>query len=166
MFQVDAKHPTPLYHQLDRSIRFAIATGKLGIGDQLPTVRQLAVDLRINANTVAKVYAELERNGVVETRRGVGTFVTARQRAMRCSRYPPRPIRAKGSAGVSCRALTRRRGGPRSRQSGQSPAYRPGGPPAHAAPRAARSSSKCSGSSTSTLLRHQLNLRKMAINTK
>jgi len=78
MFQVDAKHPTPIYHQLDRSIRFAIATGKLGIGDKLPTVRQLAVDLRINANTVAKVYAELERNGVVETRRGVGTFVTAR----------------------------------------------------------------------------------------
>src|SRR5436853_6640318 len=78
MFQVDANHPTPLYHQLDRSIRFAIATGKLAIGDQLPTVRQLAVDLRINANTVAKVYAELERSGVVETRRGVGTFVTAR----------------------------------------------------------------------------------------
>src|SRR5256885_12472099 len=81
MFQVDAKHPTPLYHQLDRSIRFAIATGKLGLGDQLPTVRQLAVDLRINANTVAKVYAELERSGVVETRRGVGTFVIARDEA-------------------------------------------------------------------------------------
>src|SRR5205814_10586903 len=75
MFQVDTKHPTPIYHQLDRSIRFAIATGRLGIGDQLPTVRQLAVDLRVNANTVAKVYSELERNGVVETRRGVGTFV-------------------------------------------------------------------------------------------
>ena len=78
MFHVDTSHPTPLYHQLERSIRFAIATGKLGIGDKLPTVRQLAVDLRINANTVAKVYTELERNGVVETRRGVGTFVTAR----------------------------------------------------------------------------------------
>jgi GntR family transcriptional regulator len=78
MFQVDAKHPTPLYAQLERSIRFAIATGKLSIGDQLPTVRQLAVELRINANTVAKVYAELERSGVVETRRGVGTFVIAR----------------------------------------------------------------------------------------
>ncbi len=78
MFQVDASHPTPLYAQLERSIRFAIATGKLSIGDQLPTVRQLAVELRINANTVAKVYAELERSGVVETRRGVGTFVTAR----------------------------------------------------------------------------------------
>ncbi len=78
MFQVDSQHPTPLYHQLERSIRFAIATGKLGVGDQLPTVRQLAVDLRINANTVAKVYTELERSGVVETRRGVGTFITAR----------------------------------------------------------------------------------------
>ena len=74
-FNIDARHPTPLYHQLERSIRFAIATGKLRAGDQLPTVRQLAVDLRINANTVAKVYAELERAGVVETRRGVGTFV-------------------------------------------------------------------------------------------
>src|SRR5438093_13673767 len=78
MFHIDPNHPTPLYAQLERSIRFAIATGKLGIGEQLPTVRQLAVDLRINANTVAKVYAELERSGVVETRRGVGTFVTAR----------------------------------------------------------------------------------------
>jgi len=78
MFQVDSQHPTPLHHQLERSIRFAIATGRLNVGDKLPTVRQLAVDLRINANTVAKVYTELERNGVVETRRGVGTFVTAR----------------------------------------------------------------------------------------
>ena len=78
MFQVDTNHPTPLYAQLERSIRFAIATGKLKIGDQLPTVRQLAVELRINANTVARVYAQLERSDVVETRRGVGTFVIAR----------------------------------------------------------------------------------------
>ena len=78
MFSVNASHPMPLYAQLERTIRFAVATGKLREGDQLPTVRQLAVDLRINANTVAKVYAELERLGVVETRRGVGTFVSAR----------------------------------------------------------------------------------------
>jgi GntR family transcriptional regulator len=76
-FDIDARDPTPLYAQLARAIRFAIATGRLRIGDQLPTVRQLAVNLRINANTVAKVYAELERAGVVETRRGVGTFVRA-----------------------------------------------------------------------------------------
>ena len=78
MFHIDTKHPTPLYHQLERSIKFAIATGKLRIGDQLPTVRQLAVELKINANTVAKVYAELERSGVLQTRRGVGTFVQER----------------------------------------------------------------------------------------
>src|SRR5712675_265703 len=78
MFHIDSNHPTPLYAQLERSIRFAIVTGKLQIGEQLPTVRQLAVDLRINANTVARVYTELERGGLVETRRGVGTFVTSR----------------------------------------------------------------------------------------
>src|SRR6266567_3010283 len=75
MFQVDANHPTPLYAQLEQSIRFAIATGKLRIGDQLPTVRQLAVDLKVNANTVAKVYGELERAGVLATQRGIGTSV-------------------------------------------------------------------------------------------
>ena len=68
----------PLYAQLTRAIRFAIATGRLQVGEQLPTVRQLAVELRVNANTVAKVYAELERSGILETRRGVGTFVSAR----------------------------------------------------------------------------------------
>lgn len=78
-FNIDARDPTPLYSQLGRAIRFAIATGRLAVGDQLPTVRQLAVELRINANTVAKVYAELERSGVVETRRGVGTFVRTRE---------------------------------------------------------------------------------------
>jgi len=98
MFQVDADHPTPLYAQLERSIRFAIATGKLGIGDQLPTVRQLAVELRINANTVAKVYTELERAGVVETRRGVGTFVTG---AAQRSREPPRSRPAPARVGRS-----------------------------------------------------------------
>lgn len=72
----------PLYAQLTRAIRFAIATGRLRVGEQLPTVRQLAVELRVNANTVAKVYAELERTGILETRRGVGTFVSARQFAI------------------------------------------------------------------------------------
>src|SRR5262245_42835737 len=77
MFVIDSTDPTPLYAQLERAIRVAIATGRLGFGDRLPTVRQLAVDLRVNANTVAKVYGELERAGVLETRRGVGTFVRA-----------------------------------------------------------------------------------------
>jgi len=75
MFTVDPADPTPLYAQLDRGIRAAIVAGQLRPGDRLPTVRQLAVDLRINANTVAKVYAELERAGVLATQRGIGTFV-------------------------------------------------------------------------------------------
>jgi GntR family transcriptional regulator len=75
LFIINTSDPTPLYAQLERAIRFAIAIGKLREGDRLPTVRQLAVELCINANTVARVYSELERKGVVETRRGVGTFV-------------------------------------------------------------------------------------------
>ena len=77
MFSLSPSHPMPLYAQLTRAIQFAIATGRLRIGEQLPTVRQLAVELRVNANTVAKVYTELERSGILETRRGVGTFVSA-----------------------------------------------------------------------------------------
>jgi GntR family transcriptional regulator len=74
---IDARDPTPIYAQLERGLRAAIATGRLRPGDQLPTVRQLAVDLRVNANTVARVYAELERAGALETKRGVGSFVAA-----------------------------------------------------------------------------------------
>ena len=74
---IDTRDATPIYAQLERGLRAAIATGRLRPGDQLPTVRQLAVDLQINANTVARVYLELERAGVLETRRGVGSFVAA-----------------------------------------------------------------------------------------
>jgi GntR family transcriptional regulator len=72
---VDPSDPLPLHAQLERSIRVGIASGRLKTGDQLPTVRQLAVELRINANTVDRVYTHLERLGVLGTRRGVGTFV-------------------------------------------------------------------------------------------
>jgi GntR family transcriptional regulator len=83
---VDPRDRTPIYAQLDRALRAAIATGRLSAGDQLPTVRQLAVELSVNANTVARVYAELERAGVLETRRGVGTFVSATP----AQAHPPR----------------------------------------------------------------------------
>ena len=73
--QIDPADATPIYAQVDRAIRVAIATGKMRPGDQLPTVRQLAVDLRVNANTVARVYLGLERDGIVATKRGVGTFI-------------------------------------------------------------------------------------------
>ena len=74
---IDPRDATPIYAQLERGLRAAIATGRLHPGDQLPTVRQLAVELKVNANTVARVYGELERAGVLETRRGVGSFVSA-----------------------------------------------------------------------------------------
>jgi GntR family transcriptional regulator len=77
VIQIDARDSTPIYAQIDRALRAAIATGRLKVGDQLPTVRELAVDLRVNANTVARVYGDLERGGVLETRRGVGSFVSA-----------------------------------------------------------------------------------------
>ena len=83
---VDPNDPTPIYAQLERGLRAAIATNRLKPGDQLPTVRQLAVELRVNANTVARVYAELERAGVLETRRGVGSFISATP----AQAHPPR----------------------------------------------------------------------------
>ncbi len=79
LFQINPADPTPLYAQLERAIRLGIATGRLLPDTQLPTVRQLAVDLSVNVNTVAKVYRDLERAGVLETRRGIGTFIKAPQ---------------------------------------------------------------------------------------
>ncbi len=77
LVSIDPRDPTPIYAQLERGLRAAMATNRLRPGDQLPTVRQMAVDLQVNANTVARVYAELERAGVLETRRGVGSFISA-----------------------------------------------------------------------------------------
>ncbi|PYR33067.1 MAG: GntR family transcriptional regulator [Acidobacteria bacterium] len=77
LVSIDPHDPTPIYAQLERGLRAAIATSRLRPGDQLPTVRQLAVELKINANTVARVYAELERASVIETKRGVGSFISA-----------------------------------------------------------------------------------------
>src|SRR2546430_17007432 len=97
-FEVDSRSPTPIYAQLDRAIRTAIATGRLQPGMPLPTVRQLAVDLAVNANTVARVYAQLERDGILETRRGVGTFV----------REAPTPQAARAHRERELRELIRR----------------------------------------------------------
>jgi GntR family transcriptional regulator len=74
---IDPRDATPIFAQIEHGIRAAIATGRLRPGDQLPTVRQLAVELKVNANTVARVYSDLERSGVLETRRGVGSFIAA-----------------------------------------------------------------------------------------
>ena len=76
---IDAKSGVPFYRQIIEQIKFAIARGGLAPGDQLPTVRQLAVDLSINPNTVIRAYRELEIEGVLDTQQGSGTFVGRRQ---------------------------------------------------------------------------------------
>jgi GntR family transcriptional regulator len=91
---IDSHDSTPIYAQVERGLRAAIATGRLRAGDQLPTVRELAVDLRANANTIARVYAELERAGVLETRRGVGSFVSATPARARPKAERERRLRA------------------------------------------------------------------------
>ena len=92
--RINLRDRTPIYIQLERGLRAAIAAGRLRAGDQLPTVRQLAIDLRVNANTVARVYSELERAGVLETRRGVGSFVSATRAQARPRRERDRRLSA------------------------------------------------------------------------
>ena len=77
-FQLDLKSGVPFYRQIIDRVRSAIATGELGAGDRLPTVRQLAVDLSVNPNTVSRAYTELELTGLVETQMGSGTFVSGK----------------------------------------------------------------------------------------
>ena len=72
---IDTKSGVPFYRQIIEQVKFGIARGDLQPGDQLPTVRQLAVDLSINPNTVIRAYRELEIEGVLETHQGSGTFV-------------------------------------------------------------------------------------------
>jgi GntR family transcriptional regulator len=109
LVSIDARDKTPIYAQLERGLRAAMATGRIRAGDQLPTVRQLAVELSINANTVARVYADLERAGAIETRRGVGSFVAAtagearprREHEKRLKAFVTRVLAEAGSAGFS-----------------------------------------------------------------
>ncbi len=75
-FSVDPHGGAPLYLQLTEQIKRAIAVGALAPGERLPTVKGLALDLKLNANTVARVYRELEREGVIATAPGRGSFVS------------------------------------------------------------------------------------------
>lgn len=73
--RIDARQATPIYDQLVTQVKLAVAGGTVRPGDALPSVRRLAVELRVNPNTVARAWRELEAEGLVETRRGQGTFV-------------------------------------------------------------------------------------------
>jgi GntR family transcriptional regulator len=75
-FRIDSKSGVPFYRQIIEQVKFAIARGDFQPGFQLPTVRQLAVDLSINPNTVIRAYKEMEIEGLLETHQGSGTFVT------------------------------------------------------------------------------------------
>jgi len=74
-YHVDPHSGVPIYVQLKEQIKKAVASELLKEGEQLPSVRELAVKLTINPNTVSRVYQELEREGVIQTARGLGTFV-------------------------------------------------------------------------------------------
>jgi GntR family transcriptional regulator len=78
-FALDLHSGMPVYRQLIDQVRGGVASGSLTAGDQLPTVRQLAVDLAINPNTVLRAYRELELGGMLETHQGTGTFVAKKK---------------------------------------------------------------------------------------
>jgi GntR family transcriptional regulator len=75
-FRLDVQSGVPVYRQIIDQVTGGMASGVLKAGDQLPTVRQLAVDLAINPNTVVRAYGELEIRGVLETQQGTGTFIS------------------------------------------------------------------------------------------
>jgi len=75
-FRLDLHSGVPVYRQIMDQVVGGIAAGALSEGDQLPTVRQLAVDLSVNPNTVIRAYRELEIRGVLDTQQGTGTFIT------------------------------------------------------------------------------------------
>lgn len=74
-FILDPKAGTPFYRQIIDQIKFGIASGALKAGEQLPTVRALAVDLKVNLNTVSKAYKELEIQNILATQQGSGTYI-------------------------------------------------------------------------------------------
>lgn len=74
-FKLDPKSGVPVYRQIIQMVEYYMSIGRLKPGDQLPTVRSLAVELKINPNTVAKSYNELEIRGLVNTQVGYGTFI-------------------------------------------------------------------------------------------
>jgi GntR family transcriptional regulator len=111
-FRLDLHSGVPVYRQIVDQVRGGVASGSLTIGDQLPTVRQLAVDLSINPNTVVRAYRELELGGLLETQQGTGTFISAQrvrngteERARQLSRIVEDFVARAGAAGFTVEDL-------------------------------------------------------------
>jgi GntR family transcriptional regulator len=111
-FRLDLQSGVPVYRQIIDQVRGGVASGTLKVGDQLPTVRQLAVDLAINPNTVVRAYRELELGGLLETHQGTGTFISAQkirggseERARQLARIVEDAAARAGAAGFSVEEL-------------------------------------------------------------
>jgi GntR family transcriptional regulator len=79
-FNINTGSNTPIYKQITDQVRLAVTAGRVAVGDQLPSVRALAEDLVVNPNTVARAYAELMREGLLESRAGRGVFITPKRK--------------------------------------------------------------------------------------
>jgi GntR family transcriptional regulator len=111
-FHLDLNSGVPVYRQIIDQVTGGIAAGILSAGDQLPTVRQLAVDLSINPNTVIRAYRELEIRGVLDTQQGSGTFIGSQkaqpddaERQRRLSQFVGEFVARAGSSGFSVEEL-------------------------------------------------------------
>ena len=111
-FRLDLHSGVPVYRQIIDQILGGIASGKLAVGDQIPTVRQVAVDLAINPNTVVRAYREMEIRGVLETQQGTGTFIARTkveqnevERSRRLTQLVTEFVARAGSAGFSVEEL-------------------------------------------------------------
>jgi GntR family transcriptional regulator len=76
IFQIDPHSPKPVYRQLIDQVKYAVASGRLRVGERLPTIREVAVQTHTNRNTVARAYSDMEREGLITTRTGHGSFVS------------------------------------------------------------------------------------------
>jgi len=114
-FRLDSESGVPVYRQIIDQVLGGIAAGSLRAGDQLPTVRQLAVDLSVNPNTVIRAYRELEIRDMLSSQQGTGTFVTAKkperddeERQRRLAQIAGEAVARAGAEGFSVQELMRR----------------------------------------------------------
>jgi GntR family transcriptional regulator len=112
-FKLDPHSGVPVYRQIIDQVQAGLASGTLARGDQLPTVRQVAVDLEINPNTVLRAYRELEIRGVLDTQQGTGTFISERpvaendsERARKLEQLVGEVIARAGAGGFTLREVT------------------------------------------------------------